>query len=257
MATIHMILQSKGGAGKSLVSSFWMQFLEQQGYPVMGIDTDPSNKSFAGFAGLDVSKLEIMGANDEIDSRRFDALVETVCNLEPADHVVIDTGASCFTALFAYLKHTNPFEVIREVGNQVYIHTPVGGGGDLVHTSNCLVDLVEAFPTIPFIMWRNRYNGELVLDKMPFEQFKVYPEIKKHCVADVEIPLKNPATFGKDIELLMAKRMTFREAVNSSMPIMVRQRLRIFWNEACEAMKLTLHLFNAPVPPKQEAVEEA
>ncbi len=252
MATIHMILQSKGGAGKSLVSSFWMQFLGQMGYPVMGIDTDPSNRSFAGFADLDVSTLEIMGANDEIDSRRFDVLVETVCSLSPADHVVIDTGASCFTSLFGYLKNANPFEVIQEVGNQVYIHTPVGGGGDLVHTSNCLTDLVGSFPAIPFVMWLNRYNGELVLDKMPFEEFKVYPEIKKHCVAEVKIPLKNPATFGKDIELLMTKRQTFREAINSSMPIMVRQRLRLFWNEACEAMKPAL-VFG---PPRQQASGE-
>lgn len=246
MATVHIMLQKKGGVGKSMIASMWMQFLEEMGYPVIGIDTDPSNKSFAEFTELGISKLEILDRNDEIDSRRFDVLVETICGLEPAEHIVIDTGASCYVSLLAYLKHNGPFEIIKEAGHDIYIHTPVTGGSDVIFTTACLEDLVNNFPEIPFIVWKNRYHGDLAIDDKTFEQFKVYPKLKKHFAAEIEIPHKNPATFGKDVEFLMAKKHTFRAAINSSMPVMVRQRLRIFWGEASEAMKQAL-VFGGPV----------
>ncbi|MDL2259872.1 hypothetical protein LJB99_03225 [Deltaproteobacteria bacterium OttesenSCG-928-K17] len=79
-----------------------------------------------------------------------------------------------------------------------------------------------------------------MIDGKPFEQFKVYPQIKKHIAATIDILLKNKDTFGKDLEILMAKKHTFRAAINSSMPVMVRQRLSIFWNEISAAMKNAL-----------------
>jgi CO dehydrogenase maturation factor len=252
MAIVHIMLQKKGGVGKSMTASMWMQYLDEIGYPVIGIDTDPSNKSFAEFAELGVSKLEILDANDEIDPRRFDVLVETICGLESNDHIVVDTGASCYPSLFPYLKHNGPFDIIKEAGHQIYVHTLISGGSDVIATTACLEELVTTFPDLPFIIWKNRYHGDLIIDDKPFEQFKVYPKIKKHLVAEIDIPKKNVATFGKDVELLMAKKHTFRAAINSSMPVMVRQRLKIFWNEARESMKCAL-IFGEPMPAAQEA----
>lgn len=253
MATVHMMLQKKGGVGKSMIASMWMQFMGEMGYPVIGIDTDPSNKSFAAFSELGISKLEIMDSlSDEIDQRRFDALVDTIYDLTSNDHIIIDTGASCYPSLFAYLKHNAPFDIIKEAGHQIYIHTPLSGGSDIVETTICLEELVKTFPDLPFIVWKNRYHGDLIIDNLPFERFKIYPQIEKHLAAIIEIPHKNPATFGKDLEILMAKKYTFKAAFNSSMPVMVRQRLKIFWNEAGAAMRNAALLFGEPV---QEAGE--
>ena len=246
MAIVHLVMQKKGGVGKSMICSFWYQFLQKEGYSVQGLDTDPSNKTFAEFAELSVAKLELLDQNDDIDPRRFDVLVETIYKLDSSDHLIIDTGSSCYTALFSYLKHNNPLALIKEAGHQVYVHTPVAGGADVIATSACLNDLVNTFPDLDFIVWKNRYHGELVVDDKPFEEFKVYPNIKKSLAADIEIPLKNPATFGKDIQLMLAKKHTFQAAMNSSLPVMVRQRLAIFWKEACKAMKNAL-VFNQPV----------
>jgi hypothetical protein len=247
MATVHLVLQKKGGVGKSMVSSFWMQFLKGLGYSVYGLDTDPSNKTFADFAELKVAKLEILDANDDIDPRQFDALVESIFKLKPNDHIVIDTGSSCYPALFAYLKHANPFALIKDEGHQVYVHTPLSGGSDMIATTECLDDLVTAFPELLFIVWKNRYHGDLLINDKPFEQLQVYLRIKKNLAAEIEIPLKNPATFGKDIGLLMSKKQTFVKAITSNLPVMVRQRLSIFWREVCEAMQSAL-VFDRPSP---------
>lgn len=43
--TAHFIMQSKGGAGKSVVSSLLAQYLLEKNPNLMLIDTDPSNKN--------------------------------------------------------------------------------------------------------------------------------------------------------------------------------------------------------------------
>jgi CO dehydrogenase nickel-insertion accessory protein CooC1 len=43
--TIHLILQGKGGIGKSVVASWLAEFLIGRGQPVCCIDGDPVNRS--------------------------------------------------------------------------------------------------------------------------------------------------------------------------------------------------------------------
>jgi adenylylsulfate kinase-like enzyme len=47
--TIHLILQGKGGVGKSIVASWLAEFLIGRGQPVRCFDGDPVNR-FAGSA---------------------------------------------------------------------------------------------------------------------------------------------------------------------------------------------------------------
>ena len=75
MAKIHMILQGKGGVGKSLISAILAQHKAHKNQTPLCIDTDPVNATFHGFRSLNVRRLEIMDG-DEINSRNFDQLVE-------------------------------------------------------------------------------------------------------------------------------------------------------------------------------------
>jgi len=43
MATIHFILQGKGGVGKSLIAALLAQYLHGRGLEVYCFDTDPIN----------------------------------------------------------------------------------------------------------------------------------------------------------------------------------------------------------------------
>lgn len=49
MAKIHMILQGKGGVGKSFISSKLAQYKVAKGRNLLCIDTDPVNATFYGF----------------------------------------------------------------------------------------------------------------------------------------------------------------------------------------------------------------
>ena len=177
MAIVHFIFQKKGGAGKSLIFTMWFQYLDEMGQKVFGIDTDPSNHTFAGFTELGITELNIMNKDKDIDQRMFDPLIETIFELGENDHLVVDSGSSCFVSLMAYLQGSNAFEIILEAGHRIYIHVPVTGGSDMIHTAACLDELVQAFPELPFIVWKNQYHGELAMDGKEFEEFKIY---KKH-----------------------------------------------------------------------------
>jgi CO dehydrogenase nickel-insertion accessory protein CooC1 len=67
MAKIHMILQGKGGVGKSFIAALLAQYKASKGQPSLCIDTDPVNATFHGYHVLDVRQIRIMKGN-EIDS---------------------------------------------------------------------------------------------------------------------------------------------------------------------------------------------
>jgi hypothetical protein len=252
-----MMLQSKGGVGKSFCSSVLMQYFRETGRSVYGMDTDPSNHSFAEFSELEVQILDIMNGTEDIDKRRFDKMVDSVCRLGPDDHIVIDTGSSCYKALFAYLQQNEAFNVIKEAGHQAFIHSPISGGADISATMGSLLVLVAAFPALPFVIWKNPYHGQVVNKGKPFEEFVDFPKIKKHVVGIIEIPNLDD-TFTKDIVDLMAARITFKKAahpMSSDFTLMVKNRFKIFWRELCANMKSSM-FFDQFEPQARKGKEE-
>jgi hypothetical protein len=226
-----MLLQGKGGVGKSLVASLLFQYLKENGLPVKGCDTDPVNSTFSGYKEFDVLSLDIMNG-DDIDQRRFDQLVEELCELSAEAHIVVDNGASCFVALCVYLKESGAFAFLKESGHEVLIHTVVTGGQALQDTLKGLRSLTLGFPEIPIVVWLNPYYGEIVLDGSDFYGFKVYAEASATFQAVIELPTLRPNTFGRDLEEHLARRSSFEAAVKSPrLPLMARQRLAMTWRD--------------------------
>jgi hypothetical protein len=53
----------------------------------------------------------------------------------------------------------------------------------------------------------------------------------------VAIPKRNRETFGRDVEDLLRRKMTFRQALEGTdFPIMVRQRLKVVQRELFEQL---------------------
>ncbi|ELA09268.1 TraL-like protein [Moraxella macacae 0408225] len=65
--TAHFIMQSKGGAGKSVVAALLAQYLKKMNNDLILIDTDPSNKTLGKYKGLDVQKIEVLNKRKLID----------------------------------------------------------------------------------------------------------------------------------------------------------------------------------------------
>lgn len=235
MATVHFIQQGKGGVGKSMIASILYQTLGLLGKQVAAFDTDPVNATLAGFHEFEVTCLDILKQGD-IDPRQFDTLIDAIMEQGSETHAIVDNGASSFLALNSYIKENGIIGILEESGHSVFFHSVITGGQAIADTVLGLRSLALGFPETPIVVWLNPYFGEIVMDGMSFEEFKVYQEFQNQFHAVITIPQGNKATIGKDLETMFAKRLSFKNAIESSQSIVVRSRLQRYRNELVEAV---------------------
>ena len=233
MATIHMVLQGKGGVGKSMIASFMTQYKLSKGRRPLCIDTDPVNASFQAYKSLKVQHLQIM-KGDDIDPRSFDQLVEQVSKVK--EDVIIDNGASSFVPLSSYVISNQVPALLRDMGHQLVVHTVITGGQALSDTVHGFAQLVRQYPPeVLFVVWLNPYWGPIEREGKAFEQMKAYLEHKDRVSAMVQLPDLKPETFGRDLSDMLQAHLTFDEAMAlPSLTIMTRQRLSIIKKQLFE-----------------------
>jgi len=221
-----MILQGKGGVGKSMIAAAITQFMHARGDRPRCIDTDPINATFTGYEALDVEQLSIM-KGDEIDPRSFDRLVEMIADADT--DVIVDNGASSFVPLAHYLISNEVPALLAEMGHELVIHTVVTGGQALRDTVSGFSQLIEQFPSeVRFVVWLNPYWGPITAAGKTFEGMKAYTANRDRVSAIVSVPDLKADTFGQDFSEMLKERKTFDEALeDSTATIMTRQRLKL------------------------------
>ena len=233
MATIHLVLQGKGGVGKSMIAAFIAQYKLTKGKRPLCLDTDPVNASFHAYKGLPVTRLNIL-QDEEIDPRSFDQLVELISHAK--GDVVIDNGASSFVPLSAYLITNQVPALLHEMKHQLVVHTVITGGQAQSDTLHGFTQLVKQFPTdVSFVVWLNPYWGPIEREGKPFEQMKAYTAHKDRISAMIRLPDLKKETFGRDLSDMLQAHLTFEEAIAlPSITIMARQRLSIIKKQLFE-----------------------
>lgn len=226
MAKIHLVLQGKGGVGKSVIAALIAQYKASKGQLPLCIDTDPVNATFEGYKSLNVSRLNIL-VDDEINTRKFDELIELIATSE--NDIIIDNGASSFVPLSHYLISNEVPALLQEMGHEMVIHTVIAGSQSLLDTINGFSQLATQFPAEAlFVVWLNPYWGAIEHGGKRFEQMKAYTNNKDRVTAIVELPKLKEETYGKDFSDMLENRKTFDEALNDeNLSIMSRQRIKI------------------------------
>ena len=226
MSKIHILLQGKGGVGKSFAAATLAQYKASSGKKLLCIDTDPVNATFCGYQGLDVQQLQII-EDDEINPRSFDILIDMMAS--STNDVIIDNGASAFVPLSHYLVSNQVPALLTKMGHELVVHTVITGGQALLDTVSGFAQLASQFPSEAlFVVWLNPYWGKIALDGKGFEQMKAYNNNKARVSAIVRIPTLKEETYGRDLADMLQKRLTFDEALAmESLTIMTRQRLTI------------------------------
>jgi len=234
MATIHMVLQGKGGVGKSMLASMLAQFKISKGQTPVCIDTDPVNRTFGGYKSLNVQILDIM-EGDKINARNFDVLIERIS--ETTD-VIVDNGASSFIPLSSYLIANNIPAISQGLGHQLFVHTVITGGQAMPDTLGGFDDLVHQFPAeCFFVVWLNSYWGKIENQGLSFEEMKLYTSNSDRVIKIVTIPELTAETFGKDFSDMLKARRTFDEGIaDTALGIMPRQRLKIIQSKIFEEL---------------------
>ena len=239
MKKVHIVLQGKGGVGKSLVSSLLAQYHLEQEQSVKCIDADPVNPTLLGYQALDVKHIKLMDGN-QLDERRFDEMMEEVLNHD--HHYVIDSGAASFIPMTNYLIENNAIELINQSGKQAVVHCPVIGGQALLDTLNGLVQLVEQLSEeTPVMVWLNEYFGKVIWEGKPFDEMKAYTKCKHRIKGLVHMARQSENTFGKDMAQMLNHKLTFAEVnAHPDFSLMAKQRLTLVKRAIFNQMALAL-----------------
>jgi hypothetical protein len=237
MEKVNLVLQGKSGVGKSLVAALLAQHYQvATETEVVCIDTDPVNATLTGYSAFKTRRLELMrGA--KVDERKFDTMMEWV--LQEDANFVIDNGASCFLPLSNYLIENDAISMISQAGKEVVIHTVVTGAQALLDTLTGFDQLAaQMLKEAQIMVWLNEYFGEIKHDGKSFEEMQVYETHKNRIAGILRIPKQSSDTFGRDIEIMLHKKLTFAEArASQEFSLMAKQRLAMMQRTIFEQLQ--------------------
>lgn len=218
--TVHLVLQGKGGVGKSFVAALLAQYLRDKARNLLAIDTDPVNATLAGYKALGAALVNIRDG-DTISLHAFDSLVEQIVGHE--GDVVVDNGSSSFLPLTAYIAQNDLMTVLAEQGRRVVIHVVVTGGQALLDTLGGLRSVSQSVNS-QIVLWENQFFGPVEKDGKELTRMKAYEEAKAKLIGHVVMQqLKNDMA-GLHVGEMATARQTFAEAIESA-PLMARSRL--------------------------------
>ncbi len=231
---IHMSLQGKGGVGKSLVASILAQYFMSGGREIACIDTDPVNRTLSQYKAVNASRLELL-RNGNIDPRGFDVLMERLLTEDLT--FVIDNGASTFLPLWSYVIENQVIDVLKKAGKNLYVHTVITGGQALLDTVNGFRSLAQSIEEQSIVLWINEYFGRVERDGKKFADMAAYTENTEKVFGSVHITQRNHDTFGRDVEEVISRKLTFEEAIREGgFSIMSKQRLRVVQRDLFEQL---------------------
>ena len=222
----HLILNSKGGVGKSFVAFLMAQYYRNRAEPFLCFDADATTATLSRFANLNVTRIELMEGTI-LNPRQFDKMLEPI--LSEDAHCIVDTGTSSFVAVSHYIIENDVHEQIRQAGKKVVVHAIIVGGSTLPETLNDFNALARQLPAeVDIVVWLNEHFGQIQESGKGFERMDVYTANKARVTGLVRLPHRTVATFGEDIKEMMALNLTFDEAIASSkFTLMAKQRLKI------------------------------
>jgi hypothetical protein len=232
---VHVVLQAKGGVGKSYVASIVAQYYRTLEWPVRCFDTDPGNATLAQYKTLDVEHIGDLIQGGVINQKRFDPLIERLLSGDGAS--VVDTGAATFLPFWNYVLENEVLPLLGNQSRRVYMHCVVTGGQSMKDTLNGLDRLAQTTSEKAIIVWLNEFFGEVREGSRPFEQFKLAQDLAPKLVGSVLIRKRNPDTFEDDVQQMLQNRLTFDEAIESEhFSLVSKQRLQIVRRELFEQL---------------------
>lgn len=234
MKLVHMVLQGKGGVGKSLIASLIAQHYQDADIDPICIDTDPVNQTFAGYKSFKAQQLDLMDG-DDLNPRAFDELIEMIMAADDDAVFVVDNGAATFVPLCAWMIENEAVKFLKDADVKLVLHSVLTGGQAMSDTMVGLGNLLKHFPDTPIVVWENEFHGKLTKNGKTFEQSALYQNNQDSIYAIIQIKKRNENTFGYDLAKMLNDKMTFAEARNDpAFNLMARQRLIMIWRDLNE-----------------------
>jgi hypothetical protein len=222
MKKLIFITQSKGGAGKSILS-----FLLAEKYrEAIILDMDDATKTTSlQLAYRKPLQITFLNSNNVIDRGLFNAFLEQI-SIAKSELIICDLGASISEQLPYYLSDVNAFlpAVLEELGISLDLYSVVGGANIFTQTMTYLDMLVKAADsqfTIKvlkneFYDFTEEQNATLLkysdTHKLPVVPFNISKDKNESTQNRIKEVLKS----GKGIaNASVFSRMYFQNAINT------------------------------------------
>ncbi|MEH6534257.1 MAG: zeta toxin family protein [Photobacterium frigidiphilum] len=241
MAKFHFVLQGKGGVGKTFVSALLSQALMQHD-DIACIDTDSVNHTFSHYKAFNVKKFDIYDNNTAgMNQSEFDNMIEYL--IESDKTAVIDNGASSFIPLTHYIIENQLFDVLREMGHAVIIHTIITGGQGMADTFGGLQSLLSNTPEhVQIVVWLNRHFGEIKYNGKSFSDTAIYTKNSDRFLATIPLEFKQSQLFQNDLSHMATNKLTFEQAISQAR-LMSGTRLKIMRDDIFSLIDTGLEIF--------------
>jgi len=210
MTEFHCVIQSKGGIGKSLVASWFAQYLRSRTIDPLCVECDASNRTLSRYSGLRVQRIDLLDEDRRINRRRFDELLEILLAYEERA-VVVDNGQGSFEPLAQYLLEMDAVRQLRSAGRETFFHVVVTGGQ---HGPSTLTGLAAVAKFLveesTLVVWQNEHFGPVDVERVE--------ELTRACsnrLIGPVVMIRRGHTFQEDVQEMLGRFMTFDEAIAS------------------------------------------
>jgi len=229
--TVNLVLQGKGGVGKTLVASLIAQWLRERGESVAVIDADPVQASLASIASLAAEEVTLLDG-EIVNVCAMDAVVSRF--VAEDRHFVVDSGAGGFRPFSRYLLRDGLVSIVAESGKRVLVHTVIAGGASdaMTHTSVAVGNIIDLFrPHVEVVVWLNPFFGDLSHDGVPIEETEFFDAIRGRIAAIVRLERLDPNYSGATFVKMLRDKLTFEDVRHSAdIGMITKLRLANVWN---------------------------
>ena len=150
---LHIILNGKGGVGKSFFATNFVQYLKDRGVPHLAVDTDNENSTLKRFH----PEVEFVNLAQVQEIDTIFAL------LEKTELLVVDCRAASTDIFLDYFAEVGVFEILQALGAVLTIISPVNHEADSVEQVKIVAEALGE---------RARYL--VVKNQAHSEQFVIY-----------------------------------------------------------------------------------
>jgi len=123
-------------------------------------------------------------------------------------------------------------DILRQARKPLYVHTVITGGQAL-DTVNGFRSLTQSTTDRNVIVWTNEYFGRVERDGKTFADMAAYNENAAKVLGSIHIPKRNPDTFGRDVEDIISRKLTFEEAIANGAFSIIRSNASESYSEIC------------------------
>lgn len=216
---LHLVIQAKGGVGKTFIASMMLQFLRERDENIQAFDVDPTNNTLSCFKSLNVSYLNLLENKRNVDVNDFDKLFDFIQSSDC--DVLVDSGSSSFVPLYSFFTKDRADEIFTQIGYNLILHVPIIAGESRDDCIMRLEKMINEIPNAYFVVWLNDFFGEVFdvsssIDPHSFEELDVFKNNKDRIKAVITVKKQPEDGNGKLFRQIISNFWTFDDFFNKA-----------------------------------------